>query len=199
MENNKENRAIFTTIGVSSDANTKREGNDFYATDPIAIQKLLEVESFSNKVWECACGQGHLSEVLKDKGYDVLSTDLVDRGYGTGGVDFFKAKNVFDGDIITNPPYKYATEFARHALDIISHGHKVALFLKIQFLESRTRRRLFDENPPKYIYVSSGRINCCKNGDFSRDSRKNKYSAQAYIWVIWEKGFKGEPTLRWFN
>lgn len=52
------------------------------------MELLCDIEKFSNKVWECACGEGHLSKVLKNRGYEVLSTDLIDRGYGIGNIDF---------------------------------------------------------------------------------------------------------------
>ena len=100
--------------------------------------------------------------------------------------------------IVTNPPYKYAMEFAEKAIECVTDGHKVAMFLKIQFLEGKARRLLFDKYPPKCIYVSTGRISCCKNGDFSKESRKNN-SAQAYAWFIWEKGYTGDTIIKWFN
>lgn len=76
---------VFVTLGASNHTVNSRAENDFYATDPRAIELLLNVENFSDKVWECACGEGHLSKVLESKGYDVISTDLIDRGFGTGG------------------------------------------------------------------------------------------------------------------
>lgn len=189
---------LFVTLGASNHASSERAEHDYYATDPVALELLLEKESFDKSVWECACGGGHLSEVLLSHGYDVISTDLVDRGYGVSGVDFFACHDPFDGDIVTNPPYKYAKEFVEHALELVRDGHRVAMFLKIQFLEGKARRELFDRFPPKFIYVATGRINCCKNGDFSPAQRGNN-SAQAYAWFIWEKGYTGEPVLRWFN
>ena len=192
------NKTVFATLGASNHSVNDREENDYYATDPIAIEKLLEIEKFNSKVWECACGEGHLSKVLQSKGYDVKSTDLIDRGYGQSGIDFLQCNEVFDGDICTNPPYKFAKEFVEHAIKIVNDGSKVAMFLKLQFLEGKARRKLFDTSPPKYIYVSTSRINCCKNGDFSDEQRKNN-SAQAYAWFIWEKGFFGDTIVRWFN
>ena len=159
---------------------------------------MLQKERFSPNIWECACGEGHLSEVLKKHGYTVNSTDLIDRGYGTGGVDFLGCKEQFDGDIITNPPYKYAKQFVEQALKLVTNGHNVAMFLKVQFLEGKERRKLFETYPPKVIYVASGRLLCAKNGEFEK-MRQGGGSAVAYAWFVWEKGFKGEPTLRWFN
>lgn len=197
MKNTKEH-ALFVTLGSTNHGESIREENDYYATDPIAMELLLEKEQFDHHVWECACGEGHLSKVLEAHGYDVTSTDLVDRGFGVGGVDFLSSDEVFNGDIVTNPPYKYAKEFVEHAIQCVPSGHRVAMFLKIQFLEGKSRRELFDRYPPKLIYVATGRINCCKNGDFSREQRSNN-SAQAYAWFIWEKGYTGEPIVRWFN
>ena len=189
---------LFVTLGASNHGGNDREEYDYYATDPIAMELLLHRERFDRHIWECACGEGHLSKVLEAAGYDVLSTDLIDRGYGTGDVDFLSYNGTFDGDIITNPPYKYAKEFVEHAIECVPDGHRVAMFLKIQFLEGKSRRELFDRYPPRVIYVASGRINCCKNGDFSKEQRSNN-SAQAYAWFIWEKGYTGEPVVRWFN
>lgn len=140
-------KTTYSIIGASNHSDMERETNDYYATDPIAMELLLEKETFSQKIWEPACGQGHLSQVLIHKGYDVLSTDLVDRGYGVGGVDFLKCQDSFDGDIITNPPYKFAQQFVQHALDLVCNGHRVAMFLKLTFAEGQGRRRLFQDCP----------------------------------------------------
>lgn len=196
--NSQSERKVFAVLGASNHSTNEREKNDYYATDPVAMELLLDIEQFSPDIWECACGEGHLSKVLESRGYHVMSTDLVDRGFGEPGVDFLKSDIMFDGDIITNPPYKFAKEFVEHAIEHVTNGHRVAMFLKVQFLEGKARRELFEKYPPQYIYVSTNRICCCKNGDFSPEQRKNN-SAQAYAWYIWEKGFTGEPTVRWFN
>ncbi len=175
----------------------EREEHDYYATDPKALELLINEEKFSNKIWECACGEGHLSKVLLEHGYEVISTDLVYRGYGNKkSIDFLK-QNItnFDGDIITNPPYRYALEFAQKALEYIRQGGKVALFLKLQFLEGKKRKEFFEKNPPKVVYVSSSRLNCAKNGEFE----KYKSSAVAYAWFVWEKGFHDNTIIRWIN
>ena len=189
------NTNVFTVIGASSHSNKARAPHDFYAIDPKALEMLLDLETFNKNIWECACGQGHLSRVLEARGYNVVSTDLVDRGYGTANVDFLQCTEYFDGDIITNPPYNLAINFVKHALDLVPAGNKVAMFLKLTFLESQSRRKFFDESPPKIIYVSSGRLKCGINGDFNANSS----SAVAYAWFVWIKGFTGSPQVKWFN
>lgn len=190
-------RTTHAILGARNYAKNEREVNDYYATEPKAVELLLEQEEFSPHVWEPACGEGHMSKVLESHGYKVLSTDLVDRGYGEGGVDFFAiTKTDYPLDIITNPPYKYAKEFVEHALDISMDGTKIAMFLKIQFLESKARRELFDKHPPQTVYVSSSRLKCAMNGDFEKYA---KSTAVCYAWFVWQKGHMGPTNLKWIN
>lgn len=192
---NGNKKTTFTTLGASNHSDKDRETNDYYATDPIALELLLKLEQFNN-VWECACGEGHLSKVLIKNNIHLKSSDLIDRGFGESGIDFISIDNQFwNGDIITNPPFRYAQEFAEKALQIIRDGDKLALFLRIQFLESIDRKHFFKSHPPKTIYVSSKRIKCAINGKFN----PKESSAACYIWVVWEKGYSGETILKWFN
>lgn len=144
-------KATFSTLGASNHSDQERAEHDYYATEPKAIDCLLEVESFTGTVWENACGEGHLSKRMIEKGLDVISTDLIDRGYGRGGVDFFKCDASLGDNIITNPPYSMSLEWVKHSLDLIENGKKVALFLPIQFLESAGRIDLFKNTPPKHV------------------------------------------------
>lgn len=187
-------RTTFSTLGARVYATKDRVENDYYATEPKATELLLDVEKFSDKILEPACGEGHMSEVLKAHGYNVLSYDLINRGYGQIA-DFMDIEK-WRGDIVTNPPYKYAKEFVEHALEIIPNGHKVAMFLKIQFLETKGRRELFKTYPPKCVYVASERLHCARNGDFKAFEHSN---AICYAWFIWEKGYKGDTILKWIN
>ena len=181
-------------LGVNPKA--EREENDFYATNPkaleLALPQLKEL-GLSNRVWECACGEGHLAEVLKKAGYEVISTDLIDRGYGVGGIDFLKCEKEFNGDIITNPPFKLAEKFVEKAMDLVAEGHKVFLFLKVQFLESESRYFMFKKHPLKEMLVYSKRQQCAKNAEFERYSA----TTQCYCWFCFEKGYIGKPTIDW--
>lgn len=182
------------TLGSTSITKADREENDFYATEPKAVELLLAEETFANNILEPCCGQKHITNILEQARYTVKSSDLIDRGVDADIQDFFKITE-WDGDIISNPPYKNALDFVKHSLEIVKDGSKVAMFLKILFLEGKTRKEFFLENPPKVIYVASGRLNCAKNGDFD----KYTTGAVCYAWFVWEKGFTGEPVIRWIN
>lgn len=84
-------RSTHAVLGARNYAQNEREANDYYATEPKAVELLLEQETFAPKIWEPACGEGHISEVLRKHGHEVYSTDLIDRGYGQGGIDFFQS------------------------------------------------------------------------------------------------------------
>lgn len=186
---------MFKTIGASNHANGDRQRDDYYATEPKATEWLCKQEKFEGKILEPACGEGHISEVLRRAGYEVISRDMADRGYGEVA-DFLAEENRwFDGNIVTNPPYKFAREFIEKALSIIPEGKKVAMFLKLTFLEGKTRKALFRLQPPCRVWVSSSRLKCAMNGDFSLTNG----GAIAYAWFVWEKGYKGDTIVRWFN
>ena len=194
-------KSIFTTLGASNHTEKDRETNDYYATDPIAIDGLKSVWDIPHTVWECACGQGHLSKRLIELGHNVYSSDLIDREYGTGNLDFLQQNELPDNCkcILTNPPYNKATEFVLHSLNLLpEHGYCVML-LKTTFLEGKKRyNELFSKNPPKYIFQFVGRIICAKNGDFEK-MIKGGGGAQSYAWFVWEKGFQGDTIIRWIK
>ena len=150
--------SVFKALGASNHSESERQNEDFYATDPKAAELLLKLEIFSENIWEPACGQGHLSKIFEKAGYKVKSSDLINREYGETGVDFLAIDNLeFNGDIITNPPFKYAQEFIEKALQIIPVGNKVAMFLKVQFLEGKGRKSLFINTPPiQFIFPVLG-------------------------------------------
>ena len=189
------NASTFKTIGASNHCDEERADKDYYATEPAATEWLCRLEKFSGPILEPSCGEGHMSEVLKAHGYEVVSRDLADRGYGEVA-DFLSADNTeWGGDIVTNPPYAFAQEFVEKALAIIPDGRKVAMFLKLTFLEGKKRAALFNSTPPHRVWVSRSRLKCAKNGDFEHSPG----SATAYAWFVWEKGYKGHPEIRWFN
>jgi hypothetical protein len=45
------------------------------------------------RIWDPCCSAGDISTVLQRHGREVVSTDLIDRGYGQGGADFLLQRN----------------------------------------------------------------------------------------------------------
>jgi hypothetical protein len=191
-------QSVMATLNASNHSPKQRAERDYYATPPEATRQLLELETFYEYVWEPACGGGHISKVLQECGYKVFNTDIVVRDFDCAELDFLSIDSTayyWQGDIITNPPFKYATEFAYKALDLIAPGARVAFFLRIQFLESIKRRKFFDTHPPESVYVATRNLRCARNGDFETATG----NASTYAWFVWRKGFKTDPRIRWFN
>ena len=200
-------KSTFTCLGASNHVEHDRAEHDYYATDPLAAQLLLEVEPELDNIWECACGEGHLVNVFRKNNKSGLASDLIDRGLiGAYQADFLKFEDgvhsinlysdgLWHGDIVTNPPYKFALEFVKKAISFVPNGRKVCMFLKLTFLEGKARKEFFKQYPPKTVYVCSSRIKCAINGDF--DSIGS--SATAYAWFVWEKGYTGDTVVKWIN
>lgn len=152
--------SVFKCIGGTGHAKGDREIHDYYATDPNALNYLINENIIPHNVWECSCGEGHLSKKLVDNGYNVFSSDLVDRCYGNVHVDFLKTERIpFSNDermcILTNPPYKFANEFILHGLKLLKEHDKIFMFLKTTFLAGKKRKSiLYDYTPPRNIYTN---------------------------------------------
>lgn len=199
--------SIFKTLGASNHTDKERESQDYYATDPIAIDKLASVFDIPCDVWEPACGAGHLSKRLAELGHFVYSSDIVYRGHRHGGIDFLKsgmaplpkADLTKEGVvksipcILTNPPYKYATEFVEHAMEILPKGSPAIMLLKTTALEGKGRwERLYSKGYLKAVYQFSERLLCAKNGDFE-GMKAGGGSAVSYAWFIFANDGKNDP------
>ena len=204
---NGNSRAITAQKGLKADHTTKgRENNDFYATDPIAIDILLKdfnvLKYCTNKViWECAAGTGNLSNRLIELGYNVYATDLINRGCENiySGIDFLKCKHLpYNCNIIlTNPPFKYATEFAQKALELLPTGGYYIAFMNISYITGQKRyNSIYKHGNLMAFCPFTKRIECWRNND------KEKYGGRAMVdfaWYIFKKGYKGLPNIVWFN
>ena len=173
----------------------ERVENDYYATPPESTIALLEREKFFGGILEPCCGEGHISEVLKNYGYEVISNDLVDRGYGEFNEDYLKATELKADNVVTNPPFKYAKEFIEKSLHDTTG--KVAMFCKVQLLEGVSRREMFENTPLKTVYVFTKRQNPLRNGSPVDENGKKWSSTMCFAWFVWEHGYKGKPAIEW--
>lgn len=199
-------KSVYTTLGASNHSEGEREENDFYATSVDTVyalhKKLCEkhLAPTNEVIIEPAVGDGAILKTLFSlkKGYNkYLAFDIVDRGFpNTEVTDFLTVKDLSHirerKCIITNPPYKLASEFVEHSMELLTNGEFCCMLLRIQFLEGKARRKLFEKYPPKYVWVFSERQKCLKNGVDDGTS-----SAICYAWFFWEKGFSGNPEIEW--
>ena len=167
-----------------------RADQDLYPTPKSCTEELLKREKFVGRIWECACGDGAMSKFMDMNGHNVISTDLVDRGYGESGVDFLMDRRRVP-NIVTNPPFNLATEFILHALDLAED--KVAMLSKISFLEGVKRKELlYSTQKLQKVLIFSRRLPFKKK---STDTKSN--GLMAFAWFIFDVNYNGEATLDW--
>ena len=167
-----------------------REKDDFYATPTKCTDALLRVEQFTGPIWEPACGNGAISRALPGT---VISTDLVDRGFGASRRDFLMERDLLAPNIVTNPPFKLADEFVLHGLAL--GAEKIAIFMRLAWLEGRARHAsLWGPHPAARIWVFCGRQTLWRGDD---PDAKDKGGAIAFAWFVWERGYQGAPAIGW--
>lgn len=186
---------MFATLGVTRDKD--RPHADFYQTPREATAALLRVERFNRTIWEPSCGDGAICDVLLEHGYQVVASDLYDRGHGTAGIDFLKDPPPFGTglDIIMNPPFSLAVEFVQRALTV--GGNKVAVLGRLLWLESVRRKPFFEASPLARVHVFSRRLPFMHRTNGAE--HRARLSAICFAWFIFERGHEGAPTLHFLD
>ena len=168
------------------------DGPDFFPTPAWATHALIDNEKFSGDIWECACGNGAMSNILEQTGRRIISSDLFNRGFGEIGEDFLTSRRR-SCNIITNPPYNAAEGFVRSGLT--NSSRKFALLLRLAFLEGANRANtIFSKSPPSRVWVFSERITFYPAGAVQKGS-----GTTAYAWFVWDKDATGSTELKWFK
>jgi hypothetical protein len=171
----------------------RREKDDFYRTPPRATLALLTKERFSPTIWEPACGDGAISRVLEQAGYQVISTDLVDRGFGQSRCDFLLERELIAPAVVTNPPFKLSDEFVLHALHL--GAEKVAIFQRTAFLEGAARyKMLWSRFPPARVWIFSSRVTLWRGDD---PDQRDTGGVMSLAWFVWERGHQGAFSGGW--
>ena len=185
-------------MSKKSQSSVERPEDDFYPTPREAVWPLTQVITPIGKVWEPMCGEGHISEVLKEVGFEVVSSNLHDRGYGQTGIDFFAQTSMPKGcrTVITNPAFSCAEEAVLHSLRL--GAEVVAMFLRTKFLEGITRHReIFSQYPHSWMYQFIDRV-VIKSGDTPADEQPGQ-KTEAFAWYVWQRGYLGPPRTGWIK
>lgn len=175
----------------SSSSGRVRRADDYYPTPPDATRALIAAEhnwlEYHSRLWEPACGQGAMARELDTAGHAVWSTDLVDRGWGTGGVDFLTTTEIPMGctAIVTNPPFNIAEKFIVHALDRLGAPY-LCLLLKSTFWHAVSRVPTFVSHPPSVVYPMTWRPDFLGLGAPTMEA----------MWCVWDKSRTHETIYR---
>jgi len=179
--------ADFSGAIIKSMGSWDRKPADFYPTPADVTQALLDFIKPSKGLHfhEPACGQGHMSRVLKENGLEVTSSDLFDRGYGRTGVNFLSDEtDPFDADfILTNPPFAVAEEFIRRCWEL--EVPFFAMLLKDTYWSTKKRKKLWRDCPPMLCMPLTWRPAFLK-------SERGNNPLMGVQWCYWERGFQHE-------
>jgi len=165
----------------------KRRELDYYPTPPDVTHALMKflisqgVLKSGDIVWEPACGDGAMSEVIALYRMKVISSDIRHTGYGFGGRNFLDPYMFPPDDlcaIITNPPFALSEDFIRTA---IQFAPIVAMLLKSQYWHAAKRTPLFEEHPPAWILPLNWRP------DFLFGERGGAPTMEV-LWTVWIRG-----------
>jgi hypothetical protein len=170
--------------------------DDTYETPACAVRALLAVETLpSGAVWECACGPGAIVRVLRAAGHEVWATDLVDYNspdQDSSGIDFLLEHGsapYFIGSIVTNPPFKLADQFVRHALLLCP---RVYMLLRLAFLESTRRTAILESGSLARVHVFRNRLPMMHRAGWDGPRAS---SATPFAWFVWDRAHRGPPEL----
>ncbi|MEQ1710937.1 MAG: hypothetical protein ABL908_06000 [Hyphomicrobium sp.] len=172
---------------------------EYYPTPPQGTRALLSVEHFDGSIWEPACGEGHISKVLAKAGYEVVSTDLIPRGYGQGDVNFLRETEARGKHIVTNPPYGrgLGDAFVLKALELAAMtGGKVAMLLNLASLCHPTRHAFWTEHPPAVLYGLDELV-CWPEG--RPELARSTTASHRYVWAVWKPGRAGPTAFGWLR
>lgn len=219
----KDRNALCKMNSASNHSDKERVENDFYATPTRMVDLLYKKEPslFEGNMWEPCNGLGHISDyfdVVYFRSIKSFKSDIINRkDDDTVIFDFFDIKNLdkdtktslpltynnenniweIDANIVTNPPYNLSNEFYETACSHLKEGKSMALFLKIQFLETQKRYELFQKYPPYKVLICVNRVHCGADGKFNNKIASG--GAACYMWLIYKAGYKGLPTIDWIN
>jgi hypothetical protein len=174
--------SVLTIAGaniVGGNPKGARREADFYPSPWDVTQCLIDAELVDRSlpVWEPCCGSGDMAEVLRHQGFDVVATDLFDRGYGRAGVDVLAADTLLAPQIVTNPPFDISAAIIERLMSL--RPAMLALVLKSQYWHAATRTALFQRYRPSHVLPMTWRP------DFSGVGGSPTMDV---IWTVWRPG-----------
>jgi hypothetical protein len=117
----------------------KSGSSDHFQTDPSDVRFMSQFLPKEWVIWENACGQGKIVSTLKEDGFEVIGTDVMQ------GFDFISPlippPENFDC-IFTNPPYSIKDEWLQRCYDI---GKPFALLMPITALGEQERVKMYNK------------------------------------------------------
>lgn len=184
-----------TSSAVMEQRGSSTDELDDFPTPPWATRAMCELilaAGFAHpddEIWEPTANRLFMVRALKEFFNTVWYSDV----FQYPGTQYQKHDFAHDPPfpvdwVITNPPFKLAEQFIRHALTFARKG--VAMLVRSAFMEGVGRyQRLFKDNPPTIIYQFVERVPMVKGRYDIKAS-----TATSYCWCVWVIGEERRPT-----
>jgi hypothetical protein len=166
--------------------------DEHYVEPEWVSERLFQVEDFEGRIWDPACGFGRIVIAARKHGYDAYGSDIADRGWNNSQQDFFWYTSKHD-NIVTNPPFKIARDFAKHALNRSSH--KAAMIFPTARLNAA---RWLQGTPLRRIWLLTPRPSMPPGTHIAAGGRVGGGKSD-YCWLVWEHGYRGAPEVKWLR
>lgn len=189
--------------GSSIVGRTKATPNDMYCTPIWACNCMYKallrdgVLSRKMRILEPCSGTGNLVFSGREFGLRIKASDIQSADYiaGTKGVDVFQYPDGFCDCVLTNPPYAGLVSSGMLDKMLRISKSKVILLLNLNFLESVSRKPLFNKGILEYVYVYRQRVTMYPYG---QGEPKNG-GTKTFAWFVFNKDYCGEPKIRWLD
>lgn len=180
----------------------KRREADFYPTPSELAERIVRRQPLAEyaRVLEPSVGSGaFLCEIRAyfptsritaiDPSDTYFPTHLATEAHRTTLEHFAASRPDARFDlIIGNPPFSLAEEHVRICSSMLAPDGRLVFLLRLAFLETRKRAKLWRECQPAKVTVLRERPSFTSDG---------KTDSCAYAVFEWRQGFAGKPELGW--
>jgi hypothetical protein len=187
----------------------ERELGDHYVEPEWISQRLFDVEPFTGPILDPCCGWGRILQAAARAGYEVMASDIANRGCAIDGfreADFLNPApdhlrwTLQAGSLVTNPPFDRLEECSNRAVALLdapgSAITKVAFVFPIRRLPAA---RWLSSTPLHHIWMLTPRPSM-PTGEHIRNGGKVGGGTQDFAWLVWARGYTGAPAvLGWLH
>lgn len=175
----------------------EREANEHYVEPHWCSERLFTEESFVGDIFDPCCGFGRIIESARKKGLTAYGSDLIDRGCpgAKSGIDFISTHFDDVENIVCNPPFDIAADFAAHALATASR--KVAMIFPTARLNAAHWLR---GTPLARVWLLTPRPSM-PPGHTILAGEKPGGGKMDYCWLVWSHSWSANvaPEMRWLR
>lgn len=179
-----------------------RDPLDWYVEPEWCSERLFAAEQFEGRIWDPCAGTGRIPAAARAAGHLAYGSDIETRGHEhVQFLDFqmfilSSSREVVVENIVCNPPYKIARQFAETALAITLR--KVAMFLAANWVQGEARSQWLEATPLRRVYFICPRPSC-PPGDIIKQGVVPGNGTSDFAWFVWEHGYQGRPEIAWLR